>query len=598
MKKFIAKINEIYKPFRKAALMMFVFIGVSQALMLVSPYLYGKIVDAVIEGRSMRHILIFAGLSFLAYMLQGTVLNYYREKFELHNLDFDVFRRVTKTTMEKTLSLSIGQHANENSGIKKSIIDKGEHSLTTLAYTALYEILPIVAQVVFAVVALFYLSAILGIIVLFAVSLFVGVTVYINTKLGGELKEFQNISNKNSKMHSEILRNINVVQVSAQEERMVNEYDKRIVAYSDFGKKMWMKYVFFSSLRSIITSMARFGVIAVGAYYVYKGIYSPGYLVVFLAWSSNAFNRLDAVGPLHRRCMELYSAVKKYFIFTDIEPAVQTVKNPIRPTRLEGRIEFKNVSFQYPTQRYLTDDEEREVGEIKRSSRSLTNISLTIEPGQKVAFVGHSGAGKSTIARMLVRAYDPDAGQITVDGNDLRLIDLKQFRENVGVVEQDVALFDETLRYNICYGLNGKGEHITEQELDSVAQEACIDKFHHRLEKGYETVIGERGVKLSGGECQRVGIARALIKKPQILIFDEATSHLDAENERLIRKAIEKASHGRTTIIIAHRLSTIKNVDKIFVMEKGALVGQGTHKELMESCEAYERLISSQIASV
>jgi len=212
-----------------------------------------------------------------------------------------------------------------------------------------------------------------------------------------------------------------------------------------------------------------------------------------------------------------------------------------------------------------------------------------------VAFVGESGAGKTTVVHALLRAQDPEEGQIVVDGNDLRVLDLKHFRESIGIVDQEVSLFDHTLRYNITYGLNGRSGSITDADLDRIAEMSCINRFFPRLEKGYDTIIGERGIKLSGGEKQRVGIARALIKEPDILIFDEATSNLDSENEALIRESIEKAAQGRTTIIIAHRFSTIRKVDKVIVFDKGQVVGQGTHKELALSCEPYRRLIHRQI---
>jgi ATP-binding cassette subfamily B protein len=217
-----------------------------------------------------------------------------------------------------------------------------------------------------------------------------------------------------------------------------------------------------------------------------------------------------------------------------------------------------------------------------------------IEPGQTVAFVGESGAGKSTIVKAIVRAQDPAEGQIIIDGNDLRVLDLKHYRKSIGIVDQDVSLFDQTLRYNITYGVKDGSTAITDRELSAVAEASRIDRFFDRLEKGFDTLIGERGVKLSGGERQRVGIARALVKNPDILIFDEATSNLDSENEEMIRESIESASRGRTTIIIAHRFSTIKKVDKVFVFDKGKLVGEGTHAELTLSCEQYQRLVKNQ----
>lgn len=598
MKSFVLKILEIYRPFRKIVLVMFVFLALSEALMLVSPYIFGKIIDAIIVKKAMSQVMFLASLALLAYVLQNVLLTYCRERFELKNFDFDVPQHIAQKTMQKVMAFSIGQHVSENSGIKQSVINKGEHSLSAFAFTTLYEILPIALQIGLTTIALIYLNAALGLIVLFSTFLFIGLTLYINHIMKDDLKKFQDVIHENSKIHSEIIRNAEVVLVNAQENRAIKEYDDALGEFSLFGKKMFSKYNLFASFRNLITGLARFAVIVVGVYYVYKGAYTPGHLVIFLTWSSNAFGRLGQVGNLHRHCMEFYSAVKKYFVMTEIEPDVKNIKNPVKPERYDGRIEFKNVSFSYPVRKYLEDEKEPAVNPEAKTFDALDGVNFAIEPGQKVAFVGHSGAGKSTIVKLLTRAYDPDGGQIVVDGNDLRIIDLKHFRENLGVVEQDVSLFDNTLRYNICFGLNGRSSTITNMELDEVAKLACIDKFQHRLEKGYDTIIGEKGIKLSGGERQRVGIARALIKEPQILIFDEATSHLDTENEILIRQSIESASEGRTTILIAHRLSTIKNADKIFVLDNGKVVGEGRHEELAATCCEYQKLIQNQTVMV
>lgn len=197
--------------------------------------------------------------------------------------------------------------------------------------------------------------------------------------------------------------------------------------------------------------------------------------------------------------------------------------------------------------------------------------------------------------QLLIRAYDPEKGKIMIDGHDLKDLSLNEYRQKLGIVPQDVALFDNTLRYNILFGAN---KEVSNKELKKAVEMARVDEFLGGMENGLDTVIGERGIKLSGGERQRVGIARALVKNPSILIFDEATSSLDVENEAIIRESIEKASKGRTTIIIAHRLSTIKDADKIIVMEKGRIVGQGTHEELLKSNETYRNMIKIQTVIV
>lgn len=338
----------------------------------------------------------------------------------------------------------------------------------------------------------------------------------------------------------------------------------------------------------------------VGVYLVYEKIYTAGFLITIWSWSNSAFSDFGRISGMHRKLMELYAAIKKYFILLDVESDIKELENPIKPEKFIGKIEFKNIYFKYPKREYIREENKKssQNESEKRQGKEyvLKNINFVIEPGQRVAIVGPSGVGKTSLARLFIRAYDPEKGKILIDGNDLKNLDLGNFRSIIGIVPQDVSLFDNTLRYNIVFGVHG--EEILEEKLWQAAKMACVDKFIAGLEKGFDTIIGERGIKLSGGERQRVGIARALIKNPAFLIFDEATSNLDTENEALIRASIEKASKGRTTIIIAHRLSTIKDADKIIVMEKGKIVGEGKHEELLKTCKTYQRLINNQTVMV
>ncbi|PIR41453.1 MAG: hypothetical protein COV31_01095 [Candidatus Yanofskybacteria bacterium CG10_big_fil_rev_8_21_14_0_10_46_23] len=306
---------------------------------------------------------------------------------------------------------------------------------------------------------------------------------------------------------------------------------------------------------------------------------------MLLSWAGQISTRISGVGSIHRQMVEMMASVRKYFQMLAIEPEVREPQNPIRPLRFRGNIEFRNIHFSYRN---------RSGGDrVELSNLALQDVSFSIKSGERVAFVGESGAGKSTIVLALLRGQDPDQGRILIDNNDLRSLDLKRFRGAIGLVEQSVFLFDNTLRYNLTFGLDGRS--VQDEELDRVAKMACIDRFFPKLERGYDTLIGERGIRLSGGERQRVGIARALMKNPDFLIFDEATSNLDPVNEGLIREAIQTASQGRTTIIIAHRFSTIRGVDRVIVFDQGQVAGQGTHEELVQSCEPYQRLVESQL---
>ena len=318
--------------------------------------------------------------------------------------------------------------------------------------------------------------------------------------------------------------------------------------------------------------------------------------MVLWAWSGNALDGLWHIGQLHRQIIKMWTSIRRYCEFLAMENDVKVVPNPVVLNPVRGRIEVQKASFSYNSRMPISqdDDDEFRARREKSNRPALQDVSLTIEPGETVAIVGETGCGKTTLANLLVRTSDPTAGQILIDGQDLRLLDLYDFRSKVGVVEQHVPLFDRSIRDNILYGLNGRAKEITEEELQRIAEISQITRFFHKLENGFDTIIGERGIKLSGGERQRVGIARALIKDPAILIFDEATSSLDAFVESEIREAIQEASRGRTTIIIAHRFSTIRYANRIIVMDEGRIVGEGKHSDLEKSCSAYQRLVKHQ----
>jgi ABC-type multidrug transport system fused ATPase/permease subunit len=287
--------------------------------------------------------------------------------------------------------------------------------------------------------------------------------------------------------------------------------------------------------------------------------------------------------------------IEKYFEMLEVTSDVVIQENPIKLTNLYGVVEFKNVSFYYP-KRVSSYELEGEEEENIQENPVLKSVSFKINEGEKIGFVGESGSGKSTIANLIRRSFDPQAGQILIDGEDLRLLDLNVFLNQVGSVEQDVVMFDRSIKENIIFGTD-RNTVITDEELHKLAKIARIDAFFERLEHGFDTVVGEKGVKLSGGERQRVGIARALAKKPGLMIFDEATSALDAVSEKIVQQSIDEACKGKTSIVIAHRLSTVKNCDRIFVFRYGILLATGTHDELLNSCEYYSELVHHQMVT-
>jgi ABC-type multidrug transport system fused ATPase/permease subunit len=296
------------------------------------------------------------------------------------------------------------------------------------------------------------------------------------------------------------------------------------------------------------------------------------------------FEGFNNLGRIQRSAVRSLSEVRKFFELVDEKSTIIESKKPINPEKFKGKIEFNNLSFKYPDAK---QDNKNKLDYV------LKSVSFCIEPGETCAFVGKSGSGKTTLVSLLLRSYDPQEGEILIDGYNLKDLGVKNYLKKVGVVDQEVELFDSTIGENILFPVDNP-ESYSKKDLEQILVESGVKEFDDRLTNGLDTVIGEKGVQLSGGQRQRLGIARVLAKKPDILIFDEATSNLDSSTESLIQESMNKALKNKTGIIIAHRLATVMNADKIIVFSKGNIIGIGTHKELIKKCKEYKELVKLQ----
>jgi ATP-binding cassette subfamily B protein len=310
-----------------------------------------------------------------------------------------------------------------------------------------------------------------------------------------------------------------------------------------------------------------------GAWFIFRGELSTGEFVGFILLTNILFRPIEKINGVIDTYPKGIAGFKRYLEVMDTEPEVADRPGAVAVERLRGEIHYRDVTFGYDPQRPV-----------------LQHINLTIRPGETVAFVGPSGAGKTTLCSLLPRFYDVDGGQITVDGHDIRALTLASLRRQIGIVQQDVFLFFGSIRDNIAYG----NLEASEPEIWAAARRAHLDAFIQSLPEGLDTLIGERGVKLSGGQKQRLAIARMFLKNPPILILDEATSALDTETERVIQQSLAELAAGRTTLIIAHRLATIKNADRIVVVTDSGISEQGAHRELIRSGGIYSRLHQAQ----
>ena len=323
----------------------------------------------------------------------------------------------------------------------------------------------------------------------------------------------------------------------------------------------------------LLTACGAAVVILYGGWQVVEGRMSPGDLTAFFGYLRMLYRPIFGLGRTYSMIQRSLAAAERVFELLDMEPDVVDAPDALELTQVRGRVEFRNVSFSY--------DDKLPV---------LHNVSLAARPGEMIAIVGPSGAGKSTLVNLIPRFYEVDDGSVMVDGRDIRKLKQRSLRRHIGMVLQETFLFNTTVRENIAYGKLDA----TDDEIVAAAKAANAHDFLMALPEGYETQIGERGVKLSGGERQRIAIARAILSDPRILILDEATSSVDSETEILIQQAIDRLVAERTTFCIAHRLSTVQNADRILVLDEGRVVEEGSHEELMMHGGLYQRLYETQ----
>jgi ATP-binding cassette subfamily B protein len=388
-------------------------------------------------------------------------------------------------------------------------------------------------------------------------------------------KKFLNINDKIGGMISDNMIGFETVKAFGQEKYEIDRLSKKFDEWQKEGIKYVLTFRFFDLSVYTITLAGAALVIYMGYQKVLEGIWSVGILITLIGYSTSmiwkAFNLIYKVKDFMKASVDL----KKFVDVMETEPSIKEKENAREVGNIKQGISFKDVCFTYT---------ESEDGEKKEYV--LDGIDFDIELDQTVAFVGKSGSGKTTLAKLLMRYYDVDEGSIEVNGIDVRDLKLKSLRKAIGLVPQDPTMFNETIKYNISYG----NPDASMKEIKEAAKSAALDKFIETLPKGYDTVVGERGIKLSGGQRQRLAIARVMLENPEVIIFDEATSQLDSENEKAIQKAFDNLTEHKTTVVIAHRLSTIMHADKIVVFDEGKIVETGTHDDLMNLNGIYSML--------
>ncbi len=527
--------------------------------------------------------------------LSETVFWLYSQRYESKKLNLAVTNHLQHESIKKFFSFSNGQHINEHSGVKQNVVNNGTTSIKNQIDQLFSTLFLTGSSFVISLVVLFFCSFYIGLIFLGVGTLFCFLMYRLNKRLTPGVRKIRDKGQRNSRLISELYRFVTSVKIENQEEKSLDDVSSAQEAHHTVFIQTWMPTVSYLSMIRTVTSIMRFSAMFVVVYLVFHRQFLMGSMFLVFTYSNSFIVSIWQLMDMQQNFLIDRINIEKYFELLEVTSDICIPENPIKIKNFYGAIEFRNVTFFYP-KRVNSYEFEGEEGELMQDDPILKSVSFKIYEGEKVGFVGESGSGKSTIANLIRRAFDPQMGQILIDGHDLRLLDLKDYLRRVGSVEQDVVMFDRSIRDNILFGTE-KASLVTDERLHELAKIARIDAFFSRLEHGFDTVVGEKGVKLSGGERQRVGIARALAKKPVLMIFDEATSALDAVSEKIVQQSIDEASVGRTTIVIAHRLSTIMNCDRIFVFRHGILLAEGTHNELLEKCEYYSELVHNQMIS-
>ncbi|OGY15485.1 MAG: hypothetical protein A3I52_01275 [Candidatus Blackburnbacteria bacterium RIFCSPLOWO2_02_FULL_40_10] len=372
--------------------------------------------------------------------------------------------------------------------------------------------------------------------------------------------EFNKEEDKISQLISDNLINYETVKYFANEKREINNLKK---TFEQWERSLWKFMISFRKMNisvRLISSLAIISMLGFLTKDIVDKKISVGDFVLVFTFMSQVFPNIEKIMFRFRSIVRNYTDLKDYFAILDYPLAVKDVENPIPFSCDKGEVIFEKIYFSYPG-----------------GQEAVKNISVTMPSGMSSALVGRSGSGKTTMTKLLMRVYDPSSGKILIDRCDVSQIKKEDLRRAIGIVPQEPILFNNTIGYNIGYPL----ENAMDESIKEAAKLANLHDFISTLEKGYDTVVGERGVKLSGGQKQRLAIARVFLLNPKIIIFDEATSHLDSESERLIQDSLERLSKGKTLIIIAHRLSTIMRADKIIVLDNGSILEEGLHDELI-----------------
>jgi ATP-binding cassette, subfamily B, heavy metal transporter len=549
---------------------------VSKLVQFSMGWLYGQAIDRMTPGHEATVTIAIALVAAYAGARFGGVLFDNLRNTVFERVGQDATRRLAENVFAHLHSLSMRFHMNRRTGAVTKVIERGTKSIDIMLYFLLFNIAPTIIELI-GVSAIFWTKFGFGLVIATMVMVFTYIFFTQRvTDWRNKLREDMNDLDTQTVARSvDSLLNYETVKYFNAEKRESEAYGKMARAWASAAVKSENSLALLNIGQSFITNLMMAGAMGFTVWGWSEGRFTTGDVVFVNTLLAQLFRPLDMLGMVYRTIRQGLTDMGAMFDLIDTPPEI--VDKPGAPSLAVsgGALVFEDVLFGY--------DPERQI---------LNGVTFTIPPGGTLAVVGPSGAGKSTIARLLYRFYDVTGGRITIDGQDLRDVTQSSLRASIGIVPQDTVLFNDTIGYNIGYGREGSSQ----AEIEEAARGASIHSFIASLPEQYGAKVGERGLKLSGGEKQRVAIARTLLKNPPILILDEATSALDSRTESDIQATLDRVSEKRTTIIIAHRLSTIVDADEIVVLDAGRVAEQGTHGQLLKRAGLYAEMWSRQLA--
>ncbi|NDK08438.1 ATP-binding cassette domain-containing protein [Candidatus Gracilibacteria bacterium] len=544
-------------------------------LVLVEPVIYGKIIDTLINfSKQQNYELLYknilfwvvVGLSIIVVKLFFSIISDRLGHRQLHRNYMNFFNHV--------LNLSFRFHSNSASGKLVKKITKGGDSIFMVGLEIFRRVLFNIFIIIILAPLMIYFNLKLGLFVVAFGFILGGIAFYLAIKTFKRQDEIEQYYTEISSLFGDAFSNISIVKSFTLINWKIKEL--KLISKKVLNKQYPILYFwgFLVSLSKIMSIIISIGIIIFGSFLFMKGEITVGELVMFLSFSSILISTIETLMWSLQDTFWRLSSIREYLEIIDTKIEVEDKKGAKDLKNVKGKVEFRDLTFSY--------DSKREV---------LKDINITINPGEKIAFVGHTGSGKTTMTNMLFRFYDPQKGQVLIDDVDIKDITQDSLRKNIAAVFQDSSMFNTTILENIKLD----NFNATKEEIENVAIKSHSMDFINNLSNGFDTLVGERGIKLSGGEKQRLSIARAFLKDAPILVLDEATSALDSETEKYLQSSFEELMKGRTTFIIAHRLSTIRKADRIFVFKRGKIVESGTYRELKNMGGYFKKLIDSQV---